>query len=124
MISNFVAEQDPACSRCMGGGGLLPAPKETLPHIFFDCPMIANILSELNNLISNNTLGLVDLANVVWLGVPEKKIYSIFKTSLIVMATNYFLYKSKKSPGMATITKYKSFLAYTLPAVFYGFLNE
>ena len=67
--------------------------------------MIANILSDLNNLISNNTLGLVDLANVVWLGVPEKKIYSIFKTSLIVMATNYFLYKSKKSPGMATITK-------------------
>ena len=87
--------------------------------------MIANILSELNNLISNNSLGLADLANVVWLvGVPDKKIYSIFKTSLIVMATNYFLYKSKKSPGMATITKYKSFLAYTLPDVFYGFLNE
>ena len=86
--------------------------------------MIANIQSELNNLISNNTLGLAELANVVWLGVPEKKIYSIFKMSLIVMATNYFLYKSKKAPGMATITKYKSFLAFTLPAVFYNFLND
>ena len=40
------------------------------------------------------------------------------------MATNYFLYKLKKSPGMATRTKYNVFLAYTLPAVFDGFLNE
>ena len=55
------------------GGPLLPAPKVTIPHIFFDCPMIANILSELNNLISNNTLDLVELTNIVWLGVPEKK---------------------------------------------------
>ena len=108
----------------MRGGRLLPAPKETLPHIFFDCPMISNILSELNRLIANNTLSLPELANVVWLGVPEKKIYSIFKTSLIVMATNYFLYKSKKSPGMATIAKYRAFLAFTLPVVFYDFLND
>ena len=86
--------------------------------------MIANILSELNSLISNNKLGLPELANVVWLGVPEKKIYSIFKKSLIVMATNYLLFKSKKAPGMATITKYRSFLAFTLPAVFYDFLND
>ena len=100
-----------------GGGGLLPAPKETIPHIFFDCPMIANILSKLNDLISNNTL---DLVNNVWLGVPEIKIYCISKTSLIVMATNYFLYKFRKSSGMSTISKYKTFLLYTLPAVFYG----
>ena len=86
--------------------------------------MIANILSELNNLISNNTLFLVELTNVVWFAVPQKKIYCIFKTSLIVIATNYFLYKSKKSPGMTTMSKYKTFLAYTLPAVFYGILNE
>ena len=86
--------------------------------------MITNILSELNGLISNNTLGLAELANVVWLGVPEKKIYSIFKTSLIVMATNYFLYKSKKAPGMATIAKYRAFLAFTLPVVFFDFLND
>ena len=83
--------------------------------------MIANILSELNNLISNNTLDLVELTNVVWLGVPEKKIYCIFKTSWIVMATNYFLYKSRKSPGMSTISKYKAFLA---PGVFHSILNE
>ena len=86
--------------------------------------MIANILSELNRLIANNTLSLAELANVVWLFVPEKKIYSIFKTSLIVMATNYFLYKSKKSSGMATIAKYRAFLAFTLPVVFYAFLND
>ena len=86
--------------------------------------MTANILSELNNLISNNTLDLVELTNVVWLSMPEKKLYNISKTSLIVMATNYFLYKSKKSPGMATISKYKAFLVYTPPAVFYGILNE
>ena len=88
MISNFVAEQDPAHSRC-AGGRLLHAPKETISHIFFDCPMIANILSKLNNLISNNTLDLVELTNVFWLGVPEKKINCIFKMSLIVMATKY-----------------------------------
>ena len=86
--------------------------------------MIDNILSELNNLISNNTLDLVELTNVVWLGVTEKIIYCIFKTSWIVMATNYFLYKSRKSPGMSTISKYKVFLAYTLMAVFHSILNE
>ena len=123
MISKFMAEQDPECSRCVRGW-LLFAPKETIPHIFCECPMISNILSELNNLISNNTLDLSELANVVCLEVPEKKIYSIFKTFLIVMATNYFLYKSKKTSGMVTITKYKSFLAFTLPDVFYDFLND
>ena len=120
---NFVVDEDPAGSRCTEGW-LLPAPKETLSHIFFDCPMIANILSKLNNLISNNTLDLVELTNIVWLGVPEKNIYCIFKTSLIVKATNYFIYKSRKSLGMSTISKYKAFLAYALPAVFYGILNE
>ena len=108
----------------MRGGQLLPALKETLAHIFFDCPMISNILSQLNNLISNNTLDLVELTNVVWLGVPEKNIYCIFKTSLIVMATNYFLYKYRKSLRMSTKSKYKAFLAYTLRAVFYGIINE
>ena len=67
--------------------------------------MIANILSELNRLTSNNTLSLAELTNVVWLDAPEKEIYNIFKKSLIVMATNYFLYKSKKNPGMSKITK-------------------
>ena len=86
--------------------------------------MIANILSELNRLIANNTLSLAELANVVWLGAPDKEIYSIFKTSLIVMATNYFLYKSKKKPGMSKIAKYRSFLAVTLPVAFYDFLND
>ena len=120
MISNFDVDQDPACSRCTGGQ-VLPAPKETLSHIFFDCPMIANIPSELNNLISNNTLDLVELTNVVWLGMPEKNIYCTFKTSL---ATKFFLYKSRNSSGMSTISKYKAFLAYTLPAEFYGILND
>ena len=86
--------------------------------------MIINILSELNRLIANNTLGLAELANVVWLGVPEKKCTAFLKNSLIVIATNYFLYKSKKAPGMATIAKYRSFLAFTLPVVFYDFLND
>ena len=108
----------------MRGGRLLPAPKETLPHIFTHCPMIASILSELNRLISNNSLSPAELMNVVWLGVREKKIYNTFKTSLIVMETNYFIYKSTKNPGMAKITKYRAFLASSLPAVFYDFLNE
>ena len=102
MISNFVVDQNPACSRC-AGGRLLPAPKETLAHIFIDCPMITNILSELNNIIANNTLDLLELTNTVWLGVPKKYVYSVFKTSLIVMATTYFLYKSRKAPGMSSI---------------------
>ena len=123
MISKFVVEQYPECSRCVGGR-LLPAPKETLPHIFIHCPMIANILSELNRLISNNSLSPTELTNVVWLGVLEKQIYNTFKTSLIVMATNYFIYKSKKNPGMSKITKYRAFLASSLPVVFYDFLNE
>ena len=63
----------------MRGGHLLPVPKETLAHIFFDCPMISNILSKLNNLISNNSLDLVALTNVVWLGVPEKNITAFSK---------------------------------------------
>ena len=86
--------------------------------------MIANILSELNRLISNDSLSPTELMNMVWLGAPEKLIFNTFKTSLIVMATNYFIYKSKKNPGMAKITKYRAFLASSLPAVFYDFLNE
>ena len=74
MISNFVAEQDPACSRCVGGGYYPPLRK---PYHIFSLTvlwLLTYLLSELNNLISNNTLG---LANVVWLGVPEKK-YTAF----------------------------------------------
>ena len=123
MISKFVVEQQPECSRCVGGR-LLPAPKETLPHIFNYCPMIANILTELNRLISNNSLSLPDLMNIVWLGAPEKLTYNTFKTSLIVMATNYFIYKSRKNPGMANINNYKAFLTTSLPAVFYDLFND
>ena len=123
MIANFVVDQDPACSRCTGGC-LLPAPKESLACIFFDCPMISNILTELNNLTSNNSLDLEELKNFVWLGVSEKKHLPDFKTSLIVMTTNYFIYKSRKLPGTPTISKYKAFLPDTLPEVFYGIINE
>ena len=77
----------------MGRGRLLPAPKETLAHIFFDCPLISNILSELNKLISNDSLDLTERKNVVRLGVSEKNTYSTFKTSLIFMITSYFIFK-------------------------------
>ena len=86
--------------------------------------MIANILSELNRLISNDSLSLTELMNIVWLGAPEKLIFNTFKTSLIVMATNYFIYKSRKNPGMANINKYQAFLTISLPAVFCDFLND
>ena len=55
MIANFVLDHDPTCAQC-SGVNLLPAPRETLAHIFVDCPMISNILSKLNKLISNNAL--------------------------------------------------------------------
>ena len=86
--------------------------------------MIANILTELNRLISNNSLSLPDLMNIVWLGASEKLIFSEFKTSLIVMATNYFIYKSRKNPGMANINNYKAFLTTSMPAVFQDLFND
>ena len=91
MIANFVVGQDPACGRC-AGGRLLPAPKESLAHI--------------------------------WLGVSEKNTYSTFKTSLIVMITNYYIFKSRKSPGIPTLSKYNAFLAYTLPTAFHEIIND
>ena len=91
-------DRDLPCARCTGAR-LYPAPKETLSHIFIDCPMIINILHELNKIISKSELRTVDLMNSIWLGVSEKYEYSVFKTSLIVLLNNFNIFKTRKTRG-------------------------
>ena len=124
MIASFVLDHNSTCALC-SGARLLPFPRETLAHILVGCPMISKILSELNKLISNNALYLGELKIVIWLGALEKNFYSVFKTSLIVVLTNFHIYKSRKTLGTPSLSKYNSFLlAYTLQRVFSNIPNE
>ena len=47
MVAHFVQNCDPTCQRCEFGN-LRPAPRETISHIFWDCPKISEILLDLN----------------------------------------------------------------------------
>ena len=52
MIAHFVQDHDPSCQRCKLGK-LRPAPRETISHVFWECPKIYDILTDLNLIISN-----------------------------------------------------------------------
>ena len=48
MTAHFVQDFDPSCQRCKHGK-LRPGPEESLPHIFWDCHKINDILSNTAN---------------------------------------------------------------------------
>ena len=42
MVTHFIQNHDPSCQWCEIGN-LKPAPRETISHIFWDCPKISEI---------------------------------------------------------------------------------
>jgi hypothetical protein len=55
-VTHFNQGVDASCTFCVLNK-TLPAPKETIPHIFFDCPTTAQLIAELNvRYLTNFTL--------------------------------------------------------------------
>ena len=80
MISHFVQDFDPTCKRCEYAR-VLPAPKESLLHIFWDCPYIQEILIEVKRLISNEPITNDYLREILFLGSVSNLKYGIKKTN-------------------------------------------
>ena len=72
MVAHFIQNHDPSCQWCEIGN-LKPAPRETISHIFWDCPKISEILLDLNIIISNGTLSHEELKSVIFLGCNNPK---------------------------------------------------
>jgi len=64
MMAHFVPDHDPSCQRCEFGK-LRPAQRETISHVFWDCPKIYDILTDLNLIISNGVLSYEELKIII-----------------------------------------------------------
>ena len=94
MTAHFVQDFDPSCQRCKHGK-LRPAPKESLPHIFWDCPKIKDILSNLNHIISNGVLTNEELRKTLFLGSNIKQ-----QIYIICFTTLYFIFTTRDGKVM------------------------
>jgi len=60
MIAHFVQDHDPTCQRCKLGN-LRPAPRETISHIFWDCPSCYTMRQSARFFKHKQTLGFMEL---------------------------------------------------------------
>ena len=100
MISHFVQDFDPTCKRCEYAR-VLPAPKESLLHIFWDCPYIQEILIEVKRLISNEPITNDYLREILFLGSVSNLKYGII-----------FIFQTRNKNSMYSISKLYDFLKY------------
>jgi len=103
MIAHFVQNFDPTCQRCEKNN-IRPAPKESISHIFWDCPNIQIILSDLNDIISNGMLPQDRLRKVLFLGYKENDvmIFNVKTTNIICLIVLFYIFTTRdcKSPYM------------------------
>ena len=94
MISHFVQNYESTCKRCEHGG-LRPAPKETILHIFWECPCVQGILNDLNDIIASERLNDTSFKEIIFLGCNSGLTYSITTTNIICAATMYFIFSTR-----------------------------
>ena len=109
MIAHFVQDFSPTCKRCEYAR-LLPAPKETLLHIFWDCPCIQEITSDVKTLISNEPITNNRFREILFLGSASNLKYNIKKTNLICMAALFFIFSTRNKNATYNINKLYEFL--------------
>ena len=109
MIAHFVQNHDPTCQRCEFGN-LRPAPRETISHIFWDCPKISEILLDLNIIISNGTLSQEELKSVIFLGCNNPLTFNIENTNIICFIVMYYIFSTRNSGRFYNTSKLKQFI--------------
>ena len=108
MISHFVRDFDPTCKRCEYAG-LRPAPKESLLHIFWECPGIQIILNDVNIIISNDPLTDINLREILFLGSVMNLKYDIKKTNLICVTTLFFIFSTRNKKSTYSLNNLLNF---------------
>ena len=109
MISHFVQNYDPTCKRCEHAG-LCPAPKETVLHIFWDCPCILVILNDVRRLISNEPITDIKLREILFLGSDENLKFSIKMTNKICLASLFFIFSTRNNKSVYSKEKLIKFI--------------
>ena len=109
MIAHFVQDFSPTCKRCEYAR-LLPAPKETLLHIFWDCPCIQEIISGVKRLISNDRITENCFREILFLGSVSNLKFNIKKTNLICMTALFFIFSTRNKNSTYNINKLYDFL--------------
>ena len=111
MIAHFVQDFSPTCKRCEYAK-LLPAPKESLLHIFWDCPCIQVIISDVKRLISNERITDISFREILFLGSISNLKYNIKKTNLICMTTLFFIFSTRNVNSTYNINKLNDFIKF------------
>ena len=94
MITHFVQNHEPTCQRCKFGN-LRPVPREMISHIFWDCPKISEILSDLNIIISNGTLSNEELKSVIFLGCKNPITLNVENTNIVCLIAMYYIFSTR-----------------------------
>ena len=111
MIAHFVQDHDPTCQRC-DSGYLRPAPRETISHIFWDCPKISDILNDLNLIISNGVLSYEELKITIFLGCSNSLTFNIETTNIICFIVMYYIFSTRNTRRIYNTSKLKQFIFY------------
>ena len=107
--SNTCYVCNPSCQRC-DFGKLRPAPRETISHIFWDCPIISDILTDLNRIISNGVLSYEELKMTIFLGCTIPVTFNIETTNIICFM--YYMFSTRNNRRIYNTSKLKQFLFY------------
>jgi len=111
MIAHFVQNFDPTCQRCEKNN-IRPAPKESIAHIFWDCPNIQIVLSDLNDIISSGMLPHDRLRKVLFLGYKENDvmIYNVKITNIICLIVLFYIFTTRDGKSLYTKGKLLNFI--------------
>ena len=111
MIAHFVQDHDPTCQRCEFGY-LRPAPRETISHIFWDCPKISDIINDLNLIISNGVLSYEELKITIFLGCSNPLTFNIETTNIICFIVMYYIFSTRNTRRIYSTSKLMQFIFY------------
>ena len=110
MIAHFVPDHNMSCQRCEFGK-LRPALRETISHIFWDCPKIYDIITVLNLIISNGVLSYEELKIIIFLGCSNPISYNIETTNIICFIVMYFIFSTRNDRRIYNTSKLKQFIS-------------
>jgi len=111
MIAHFVQDHDPTCQWFLFGN-LRPAPRETISHIFWNCPKISDILNDLNLIISNGVLSHEELKITIFLGCSNPLSFNIETTNIICFIVMYYIFSTRNTRRIYNTCKLKQFIFY------------
>ena len=111
IIAHFVQDHDPTY-QWWDFGNLRPTTRETISHIFWDCPKISNILNDLKLIISNGVLSYEELKTTIFLGCSNPLTFNIETTNIISFIVMYYIFSTKNTRQIYNTSKLKQFLFY------------